>query len=72
MNDKEMIMKKKNKNKDENINDILKDLRKNIKPSTGPLTSIDLKKLAKVAEDLKVAREIEKIVKRPPKKKNKK
>ena len=65
-------MMKKNEHRDENINDILKDLRKNIKPSTGPLTSIDLKKLAKVAEDLKVAREIKKMEKRPLKKKRKK
>ncbi len=61
---KEGTMKNKKGNESEDINDILKDMRKNIKPSTGPLTSIDPKKLAKVAEDVKVAKEIEKMLKR--------
>ncbi len=45
--------------KGENIKDILKKVRKNIKPSKGPLTSIDPKKLAKASEDVKIAKEIE-------------
>ena len=48
--------------KDEHINDILKKLRQNIKPSTGPLTSIDPKKLAKASKDVKIAKEIAEIV----------
>ncbi len=56
-------MKDEKDHENEHINDILKDMRENIKPSTGPLTSIDPKKLAKVAEDVKVAKEIERMVK---------
>jgi len=48
--------------KDDHINDILKKLRENIKPSTGPLTSIDPKKLAKASKDVKIAKEIAEIV----------
>lgn len=48
--------------KDDLIHDILKKLRKNIKPSTGPLTSIDPKKLAKASNDVKIAKEIAEIV----------
>ena len=48
--------------KDEHINDILKKLRQNIKPSTGPLTSIDPKKLAKASKDVKIAKEVAEIV----------
>jgi len=44
------------------INDILTDVRKNIKPSTGPLTSIDPKKLAKAAEDVEIAKEVAKVI----------
>ena len=47
---------------DDHINDILKDLRKVIKPSSGPLTSIDLKKLAKASKDVRVAKEIEELL----------
>ena len=48
---------------DENhINDILKNLRKNIKPSSGPLTSIDPKKLAKASKDVQIAKEIAEMV----------
>ncbi len=50
--------------KKETINDILKRIQKSIKPSTGPLTSIDPKKLAKAAEDVKIAKEVEKTVKK--------
>jgi len=50
--------------KDEHINDILKKLRQNIKPSTGPLTSIDPKKLARASKDVKIAKEIAEIVKK--------
>jgi hypothetical protein len=50
--------------KKETINNILKRIQKSIKPSTGPLTSIDPKKLAKAAEDVKIAKEVEKTVKK--------
>ncbi len=50
------------KEKDQDINDILKDVRKNIKPPTGPLTSIDPKKLTKAFDDVKVVKEVEKII----------
>jgi hypothetical protein len=50
--------------KKETINNILKKIQKSIKPSTGPLTSIDPKKLAKAAEDVKIAKEVEKTVKK--------
>lgn len=53
----------------ENINDILEDIRKKIKPPTGPLTSIDPKKLEKVSEDLEIAKEIKKDIEPPEKKK---
>lgn len=56
---------------DDNINDILKAIRKNIKQSGGPLTSIDPKKLAKALEDVKVAKEVEKILKKAAKKDHK-
>ena len=46
------------------INDILKNLRKNIKPSSGPLTSIDPKKLAKASKDVQIAKEIAEMVER--------
>lgn len=71
---KGMVMKDKtdhHENDDDNINDILKDVRKNIKPSSGPLTSIDPKKLAKALEDVKAAREVEKIVKKSSEKDSK-
>lgn len=45
------------------INDILKNLRKNIKPSSGPLTSIDPKKLAKASKDVQTAKEVAEMVK---------
>ncbi|RJP79845.1 MAG: hypothetical protein C4522_08975 [Desulfobacteraceae bacterium] len=48
---------------DEHINDILKTMRKSIKPSTGPLTSIDLKKLAKASKDVQIAKEIAELIK---------
>jgi hypothetical protein len=48
----------------ETISNILKKIQKSIKPSTGPLTSIDPKKLAKAAEDVKIAKEVEKTVKK--------
>ena len=48
--------------KGEKINDILKDIRKNIKPSTGPLTSIDQKKLTKASKDVETAKEVAKTV----------
>lgn len=44
------------------INDILKNVRKNIKPSSGPLTSIDPKKLAKASKDVQIAKEIAEMV----------
>jgi hypothetical protein len=47
---------------DEHINDILKKVRKNIKPSTGPLTSIDPKKLAKASKDVQIAKEVAELV----------
>jgi hypothetical protein len=47
---------------DEHINDILKKVRKNIKPSTGPLTSIDPKKLAKASKDVQMAKEVAELV----------
>ncbi len=50
--------------KKETINNILKNIQKSIKPSTGPLTSIDPKKLAKAAEDVKIAKEVEKTIKK--------
>lgn len=53
----------------ENINDILEDIRKKIKPSSGPLTSIDPKKMEKVSEDLEIAKEIEKDIQKPDPKK---
>lgn len=42
----------------ENINDILKKIRNNIIPSKKPPASVDPKKMAKVAEDVAVAKEI--------------
>ena len=51
--------------KDEHINNILKDIRKNIKPPTGPLASIDLKKLKRAEKDVKIVKEVEEIVKKP-------
>ena len=42
----------------ENINDILKKIRSNIVPSKKKPVSIDPKKMAKVAEDVEVAKEI--------------
>ena len=50
--------------KPETINNILKNIRKHIKPSTGPLTSIDPKKMAKVIEEVKIAKEVEKTIKK--------
>ncbi len=50
--------------KKETINNILKNIQKSIKPPKGPLTSIDPKKLAKAAEDVKIAKEVEKTVKK--------
>jgi len=47
---------------DDHINDILKKVRKNIKPASGPLTSIDPKKLAKASKDVQIAKEIAEIV----------
>jgi hypothetical protein len=47
---------------DDHINDILKKVRKNIKPSSGPLTSIDPKKLAKASKDVQIAKEIAELV----------
>lgn len=47
---------------DEHINDILKKVRKNIKPSSGPLTSIDPKKLAKASKDVQIAKEVAELV----------
>lgn len=47
---------------DEHINDILKKVRKNIKPSSGPLTSIDPKKLAKASKDVEIAKEIAEMI----------
>ena len=47
---------------EDHINDILKNLRKNIKPSSGPLTSIDPKKLAKASKDVQIAKEIAEMV----------
>ncbi len=55
----------------ENINDILEDVRKKIKPATGPLTSIDPKKMEKVSEDLEIAKEIGKDIQKPGKKEEK-
>jgi len=49
--------------KDNNINNILKEIRKTIKPSKGPLTSIDPNKLTKAIEDIKSIKEVEKIIK---------
>ena len=46
----------------DHINDILKKLRKTIKPASGPLTSIDPKKLAKASKDVKIAKEIAELV----------
>lgn len=45
--------------KGENIKDILRDIQKSVKPPKGPLSAIDPKKLARVSEDLKIAREIQ-------------
>lgn len=56
-----------NDKNEKTINDILQDLRKSIKPSTGPLTSIDPKKLAKAAEDVEIAKEVAKIIKKSEK-----
>lgn len=47
---------------DDHINDILKKVRKNIKPASGPLTSIDPKKLAKASKDVEIAKEIAEMV----------
>jgi hypothetical protein len=47
---------------DDHINDILKNVRKNIKPSSGPLTSIDPKKLAKASKDVQIAKEVAELV----------
>ena len=47
---------------DDHINDILKKIRKNIKPSSGPLTSIDPKKLAKASKDVQIAKEVAELV----------
>ncbi len=55
---------------DEHINDILKKVRKNIKPSTGPLTSIDPKKLAKASKDVQIAKEVAELVEKNIKDKN--
>ena len=56
----------------ETISNILKNLRKNIKPATGLLTSIDPKKMAKVAEEVKIAKEVEKTIQKKEKEDNKK
>lgn len=47
----------------ENIEDILKKIRKRVIPSRKSLSSIDPKKMAKVAEDLEIAREINNLFK---------
>ena len=46
----------------ENINDILKKIRNNIIPSKKRPASIDPKKMAKVAEDVEIAKEINKPI----------
>lgn len=56
----------------ETINNILKKVRKRIKPSKGPLTSIDPKKMERVADDVEVALEIAKSDKRSEKQDNEK
>lgn len=56
--------------KNETINQILKKLRNNLTPSKGQTTSIDPKKMARVVEDVEVAKEISKSVKNPPSSKN--
>ncbi len=57
--------------KGEHINNIFKDIRKNIKPATGPLTSIDPKKLERAKEDVKIAKEAAKIVNKSSEKSDK-
>jgi hypothetical protein len=52
------------KNK-ETINQILKKIRNNLTPSKGQTTSIDPKKMARVVEDVEVAKEINKNSPRP-------
>lgn len=52
--------------KNETINQILQKLRNNLTPSKGQTTSIDPKKMARVVEDVEVAKEINKSVKKPP------
>lgn len=48
------------------INDILKKMRETIKPSTGPLTSIDPKKLAKASKDVQTAKELAELLEEKP------
>ena len=52
--------------KNETITQILQKLRNNLTPSKGQTTSIDPKKMARVVEDVEVAKEINKSVKNPP------
>ncbi|MBU0991657.1 MAG: hypothetical protein KJ737_04095 [Proteobacteria bacterium] len=50
--------------KNETINQILKKMRNNLTPPKGQTTSIDPKKMARVIEDVEVAKE---IIKQKPK-----
>ncbi len=62
---------KEEKKKAEHINSILKDVQKNIKPSKGPLTSIDPKKMERASKDVEIAAEVAGIVKKGKKEKKK-
>lgn len=55
-------------NKRVTINHILQKIRNNLTPAKGQTTSIDPKKMARVVEDVEVAREIKKQSPPPDKK----